>query len=70
MNDNKVYRDFEFCPDFCAGACVDGTCPIALADEFADRGMDVLRNCDACWHHSGVCDDCIFEGSEYCPSLP
>ena len=28
--------------------CVDGSCPMALSDEYAERGMDVVNNCEEC----------------------
>ena len=28
--------------------CVDGSCPMALSDEYAERGMDVVHNCEEC----------------------
>lgn len=47
------------CPDYVGITCVDGHCPIANADEYAERGMDVIRNCDNCIYYKG-CDDCAF----------
>lgn len=28
--------------------CINGCCPIALADEYEDRGMDVIHSCNEC----------------------
>jgi len=28
--------------------CVDGSCPMALADEYEERDMDVVHSCEEC----------------------
>ena len=28
--------------------CVDGSCPIALSEEYEERGMDIVHNCEEC----------------------
>lgn len=28
--------------------CIDGTCPVANREEYADRGYDTVRNCYEC----------------------
>lgn len=28
--------------------CINGSCPIALSDEYEERGMDVVHNCNEC----------------------
>jgi len=28
--------------------CVDGSCPMALSDEYEERGMDIVHNCEEC----------------------
>lgn len=54
------------CQDYCGVACVDGSCPIANREEYAERGYDVVDSCDECHHYRG-CDDCCFEGDvKYC----
>ena len=53
------------CPDYVGITCVDGHCPIANADEYAERGMDVIRNCDDCIYYKG-CDDCALCDTELC----
>ena len=32
----------EYCPDYVGVACVDGTCPIANCEEYAERCMPVI----------------------------
>jgi hypothetical protein len=46
-------------------ACVDGTCPKANAEEYEERCMDVISDCDDCFYYKG-CEDCAFVGAEYC----
>lgn len=45
--------------------CVDGSCPIANADIYAEYGMDVIRSCEDCFV-SGKCEDCYFFGTDIC----
>ena len=47
----------ERCADYVGLACVDGSCPKANADEYAERGYDVVHDCDECGHYKG-CKDC------------
>lgn len=54
------------CEHYCGVACVDGSCPIANRDEYAERGYDVINTCDECIYYNG-CEDCAFEGEEFCP---
>ena len=28
--------------------CINGSCPMALSDEYEERGMDVVHNCSEC----------------------
>lgn len=56
------------CESYCGVSCVDGSCPVANRDEYAERGYDVIFDCDECWHYEG-CKDCCFEGTEMCPEL-
>ncbi len=53
------------CRDYVGVTCVDGGCPIALADEYAERDMDVVRDCEGCIYYKG-CEDCALCGTEYC----
>lgn len=53
------------CGNYVGVSCVNGSCPIALADEYAECGMDVIRDCKDCGHYRG-CEDCALRGTEYC----
>lgn len=54
------------CPNYVGVTCVNGCCPIALAEEYEERGMDAVSKCDDCFYYRG-CDDCALDGTEYCP---
>lgn len=47
----------EYCPDYVGVACIDGSCPIANQEEFAERCMPVIRSCSDCGYYEG-CADC------------
>ena len=49
----------NYCKDYCGVACVDGSCPMALDDEYAERGYDLIKNCSECFYYNG-CEDCYF----------
>ena len=34
--------------------CVDGSCPIALSDEYEERGIDVTHSCDECQYNKRI----------------
>ena len=53
------------CKDYVWVACVDGSCPKANAEEYAERCMDVISDCDDCFYYKG-CEDCALNGTEYC----
>lgn len=55
----------EKCERFCSMFCVDGSCPIALSEEFPWY-PDAPKSCDECHHNTGKCSDCIFDGSSEC----
>lgn len=55
----------ERCKRYVGVACVDGSCPIALSDEYEERGMDVVRKCEDCWKYKG-CEDCGLNGTDMC----
>jgi hypothetical protein len=52
------------CRNYVGVACVDGSCPMANRDEYAERGYDITHNCDECVYHKG-CEDCAMDGT-YC----
>ena len=55
----------KICPDYTGVSCIDGTCPVANAAEYAERCMDVTRNCNECIHYHG-CDDCAWLNTDFC----
>lgn len=63
MAANKVPE--ERCKAYCGANCLDGYCPMALRDEYAEHGCDLISNCDECPYYGG-CKDCMFEGTSYC----
>lgn len=54
------------CGNFCHTSCVDGHCPIALADDMEERGLDIIHSCDECNYYTNKCIDCIFENTTVC----
>lgn len=55
----------KVCSEYVGEACVDGTCPVANMEEYAERGMDVVKKCSECFYYKG-CEDCALSGTEYC----
>lgn len=53
---------------WCGESCIDGTCPAANRDEYAERGYDVVHSCADCWEERR-CDTCCFEGTSDCPKV-
>lgn len=53
------------CKDYVGVVCVDGSCPKANAEEYAERCMDVVKNCNDCHYYKG-CEDCALADTEYC----
>ena len=47
----------EYCPDYVGVACVDGTCPVANCEEYAERCMPVISGCRNCFYYK-ECEDC------------
>lgn len=45
MSKYKVQK----CKNYVGVACVDGSCPIANAEEYEERCMDVIKKCDDCF---------------------
>lgn len=60
--------DMERCPEYVGVVCVDGSCPIALQDEYQEYGMPVIRSCMNCPFYKG-CEDCALYGTEYCDGV-
>lgn len=61
MSKYKVQK----CKNYVGVACVDGSCPIANAEEYEERCMDVIKKCDDCFFYNG-CEDCALADTEYC----
>ena len=53
------------CKGYCGVSCVDGTCPQANREEYAERGYDLVNNCNEC-HYNNGCEDCYFSGTDMC----
>lgn len=53
------------CKGYCGVACIDGSCPMANREEYAERGYDIVNSCNDCHYYNG-CEDCAFEGTEMC----
>lgn len=58
----------KVCRSYVGVSCVDGTCPKANAEEYAERCMDVITKCSECPSYEG-CDDCALFGTEYCKNM-
>jgi len=55
----------DICPNYCGVSCVDGSCPMALSEEYVERGCDVIRDCNECIYYKG-CADCCSHSTEIC----
>lgn len=55
----------ERCSQYVGVACVDGSCPVALREEYAEIGADVIKDCRECWKYKG-CEDCGLSSTELC----
>lgn len=55
----------KICKKYVGVACIDGSCPMANADEYEERCMDVVKKCDDCFYYEG-CFDCFFADTEHC----
>jgi len=53
------------CRRYVGVACADGSCPIANEDEYEERSISIIRNCEDCYLYKG-CEDCALYGTEYC----
>lgn len=54
------------CDRYIGVHCVDGSCPLANAVEYDERGIPLPDDCDDCCCRLG-CDDCILDGDARCP---
>lgn len=53
------------CKSYVGVACINGSCPIANAEEYEERGIPVVNKCIDCFYYKG-CDDCGLYDTEYC----
>lgn len=53
------------CRDYVGVACVDGTCPVALREEYEERCIPTVKSCQDCFCYKG-CEDCALKDTEYC----
>ena len=53
------------CKGYCGVACIDGTFPKEIREQYAVRGYDIVDNCNECPYNNG-CEDCCFNGTEMC----
>lgn len=53
------------CKGYLGVSCVNGTCPIALREEYEEYGIPVVRSCNDCHKYNG-CEDCAWEGTKQC----
>jgi len=47
------------CKGYCGPECVNGNCPVAWEEDYAERGYDVIHNCEECWYNN-QCQNCMF----------
>lgn len=55
----------NYCKGYCGVFCVNGTCPTANWEEYAERAIDVIMKCDDCFYYKG-CEDCFFYKTDMC----
>lgn len=53
------------CKSYVGVACVDGTCPAALREEYEERCIPTVNSCRECFYYKG-CKDCALKATEYC----
>lgn len=56
------------CKSYVGLSCADGSCPIAIAEEYAEYGiacMYEIKGCDDCPYYNH-CEDCAFYGTDIC----
>ena len=58
-----ILSEYFTCFDYVGVACVDGSCPNALCEDYPDFYTHV--DCSDCFYNFG-CDDCAFYHTEYC----
>lgn len=58
-------RNEKICSSYVGLACVDGSCPIARANDYEVYCQPSIKSCDECWMYKG-CKDCAIANTEYC----
>lgn len=53
------------CKNYVGVTCVNGGCPMALAEEYAECCMPIIRDCEDYPFNNG-CEDCALSETEYC----
>ena len=53
------------CQNYVGVACVDGSCPMAWQEEYEERCIPVIHNCQECHYYRG-CEDCALFDTEDC----
>lgn len=53
----------DYCYGYIGVSCVDGTCPVARAEE---EGYFMQMKCDDCFYYRG-CEDCAAPYYKCCP---
>lgn len=53
------------CRNYVGVACVNGSCPMALKEKYAEQCIPTIKDCRDCWLYRG-CEDCALCDTEYC----
>ena len=62
---DKKEEKLKVCKNYVGVACVDGTCPAAQIEEYAERCIPIVKKCSDCFYYRG-CEDCALHDTEYC----
>lgn len=52
-------QEIKYCDKYVGVRCVDGTCPITLANEYPEIYGNDKCTCEDCYAYKG-CEDCMF----------
>lgn len=61
----EVNDKIKLCRRYLGVHCIDGSCPRAMEEEYADRCMDIVTSCEECPFYYG-CVDCGWWGTSIC----
>ena len=53
------------CKNYVGVTCVNGNCPMANREEYIERDIPVIDDCDECFYYKS-CEDCALADTEYC----